>query len=185
MVIIGLILQIYHKTTKFINQHLRGCKTCDILLKISRLTQNQRFYITLSFTDHDFLQENQFLRHRLAIFGLFWRFRPKQQKCPSWKKCSLKVNTCWKNSSNRLTLLSSCGPTILVAIGDFCFFQKDTIFLFYYFKTQNSMLFRTNISWAFLHTTEALMLQVSGSAGKVTPGFIPHYTNLSSLWKIL
>ena len=39
------------------------------------------------------------------------------------------------------------------------------------------MLFRTNISWAFLHTTEALMLQVSGSAGKVTPGFIPHYTN--------
>ena len=68
-----------------------------------------------------------------------------------------------------------------MAIGDFCFFQKDTIFLFYYFKTQNSMLFRTNISWAFLHTTEALMLEVSGSAGKVTPGFIPHYTNQPKL----
>ena len=82
LVIFGLILQIYHKTTKLINQHLRGCKTYEILLNFSRLTQNHRFYITLSFTDHDF----QFLCQKLAFLGLFWRFRPKQQKCPSWKK---------------------------------------------------------------------------------------------------
>ena len=43
LIIFGLILQIYHKTTKLINQHLRGCKTYEILLNFSRLTQNHRF----------------------------------------------------------------------------------------------------------------------------------------------
>ena len=42
LVIFGLILQIYHKTTKF----LRGCETYEMLLKISRLTQTPCFYIT-------------------------------------------------------------------------------------------------------------------------------------------
>ena len=56
LVIFGLILQIYHKTTKVINRHLCGCKTYEMLMKISRLTQNPCFYITKSITDHDFLQ---------------------------------------------------------------------------------------------------------------------------------
>lgn len=88
-----------------------------------------------------------------------------------------KVNTCWKIRSYLVINNTELWPHHIGGHRWFLFFSKRHYFLVYYFKTQNSMLFRTNISWAFLHTTEALMLEVSGSAGKVTPGFIPHYTN--------
>ena len=142
-------------------------------------------YHKKSSTDQTFIRKINFYIINWSFLAFLVHLSQKQQKCPSWKKvCSLRFRTSVKKFVKWSYLVIELWPHHIGGHRWF-FFSKRHYFLVYYFKTQNSMLFRTNISWAFLHTTEALMLQVSGSAGKVTPGFIPHYTNLSSLWKIL